>query len=157
MGNIHTPTKQLISKESVTPTAYTTDSATHHGTGVDCLGARVAMVDVSSSISAGTSVTWTVDDSPDNSAWTSDVFSAGNEFNVVVPSGATGTQLNSPGHMVMSINLAKRQRYIRTTYVTAGGVTGAVCARVLLVNENYLYDATTGDAISQDNPDIVNA
>lgn len=144
----------LVVKESIVPTSFSSSSATTHGTGVDCLGARVALIDVSANISAGTSVTFTVDDSADNSTWNSDVSSA-DDFNVVVPSGATGTQLNSPGHQVMSVDLSKRKRYIRVTAVNAGGITGAERATVTLVNENTLIDATYGDAQAQDNKDHV--
>lgn len=147
-SQIHTPSESVQVKTSISDVALAT-STTTTGTAVDCLGFTRAMIEINSVTNAGTSNTFTVDESADNSSWTANIFSAKNQFAVIVPSGATGTQLNTPGHQVMTIDLTKRKRYLRVVSVTAGATTGAMHATIHLFNPFYA-------SVSQDNTEVLN-
>lgn len=124
--NIHTPSKQVLVKRTFL-TAIT--AAAVNGTGVDTLGyTRALAIFVSAPTGAGTTSDCKLQDSADNTTF-ADVASA------------TFAQATTAGGAVaetMSIDLGKRNRYLRLVQTGAGGsAAGQAAGLILLFNPRY--------------------
>lgn len=134
MTNIHTPSKQVLVKRSIDPQAMT--NATVNGSSVDTQGYTRALVVFVGAPGAVTTAAATLQDSPDNVTFTS------------VAGATLATIAASTTHIqTMSVDLGKRNRYLRLQ-VVGTGTAGAMAGIIALFNPRYM-------AVSQDDADVL--
>jgi hypothetical protein len=122
MTNIHTGSANVLFGLSFDAVLA---NSTQNGTGVDTLGYSRATVLFNAWTGSGTTVNFTVSDSPDNTTFT--VVTGATLASAIAASTAdAGTQC-------VDIDLTKRQRYLRVNIVGTG-TAGNACAIIACFN-----------------------
>lgn len=119
MANVHTFSSNFKVASSFNGVLA---NSTQNGAGVDTQGFRRAAVVVDLFTGAATTANFNVQDSPDNSTWTT--VTGGTLGTAVVASTTDYVQ-------VIDLDLAKRQRYVRVQVIGTGTAGNAVADVVL--------------------------
>lgn len=114
-------------------------SSTQNGAGVDTLGYRRAEAVISIWTGASTTANFQLQDSPDNSTWTT--VTGGTLASAIVASTADA------GPYLIDIDLAKRQRYLRINAIGTG-TAGNVCANIFLYEPENAAVTQTNTVLS---------